>query len=189
MSNQIKGKAFILFLWFLGMVTATGFLHAREMAQPIPFQLQQESKTPLSPTELNEGVELLLFDQTNQARQGQSLDTLSEDLTLKKVAKLHSQDMLKRSYLSHISPEGKSPVDRLKALSSTRYLALGENLHIIKSAQGLSDPKAISEQMMTDWLHSKVHRRNILGKEFTLLGVGCASNGKTIFCTQVFGKR
>jgi len=42
---------------------------------------------------------------------------------------------------------------------------------------------------LKDWLNSKVHRKNLLGKDYTEVGIGVATNdlGETYF-TQDFGR-
>ncbi len=154
----------------------------------IPFHLQQKEKGPkLSPSELSRAVEGLIFDGSNRARAEKKRPPLESEEILVKAARDHSQDMLKRNYLSHFSPEKKSVVDRVKKYQPKLRRSVGENLHTITSSQGLVDPKAIAGQMMDDWMHSSSHRKNILSKDYAFLGVGCASDGQSIFCTQVFG--
>ena len=154
----------------------------------IPFHLQQKEGGPkLSPAQFSAKVESLIMAQTNAAREGKKLANLADDEVLFKAARDHSQDMLRRNYLSHFSPEKKSVVDRVKKYQPKLQRSLGENLHTISSAQGLVDPSAVADQMMDDWMHSPPHRKNILSKDYAYLGVGCASDGQRIFCTQVFG--
>ncbi|MDL1873274.1 CAP domain-containing protein [Deltaproteobacteria bacterium PRO3] len=157
-------------------------------AKSIPFHLQQQETGPkLSPGELSREVEGLILESSNEQRAKKKLAPLAGEEILVKVARDHSQDMLKRNYLSHFSPEKKSVVDRVKKYQPKLQRSVGENLHTITSSQGLVDPKAIAGQMMDDWMHSSSHRKNILSKDYAFLGVGCASDGQRIFCTQVFG--
>lgn len=153
----------------------------------IPFHLNQNTQGPKpSPVQLSQQVEAQLFELTNELRQKKKLPILKGNDTLVKIARDHSQDMLKRNYLSHFSPEGKSVVDRTKKYVKELRTSLGENLHMIQSSEGLQDPNAIATQMMEDWTRSASHRKNLLGKEYSQLGVGCQSDGQLIYCTQVF---
>ncbi len=155
--------------------------------KPIPFKLKQDSlvfKNP--PEDLNQAVEILIFDKTNFIRKGKKINSLESNNLLIKIARLYSQDMLKRNYFSHYSPEGKTVVDRIKQFKPHYNESCSENLHFISSAEELRDPFAIVDQMIEDWLNSPPHRKNLLSKEYTLLGVGCATNGKRIYCAQVF---
>jgi uncharacterized protein YkwD len=156
-----------------------------EMGKQVPFHLEQKGEGKLSPRELNAQVEQALLDQTNDYRKKKKRKPLSPNSLLKKAALDHSADMKKRNYLSHFSPEGKAVMDRLERYAKIQT-DLGENLHTIRSSQGLTDPQAIAAQMMKDWEGSPTHRDNLLSKKFTQLGVGCVTDGFQIFCTQVF---
>lgn len=156
-----------------------------EMGKEIPFQLQQKQQAAMPPKILNEKVEQALLDQTNEFREKKKRGPLSFNSILQNAAADHSMDMLKKNYLSHFSPKGKSVVDRVSHYTKVQT-DLGENIHTIRSSQGLTDPQAIAATMIKDWEGSPSHRENLLNKKFTQLGVGCASDGSQIFCTQVF---
>lgn len=184
------GNFKIFCLW--GAVSALCFaspllpLQAKE-GKAIPFYLHQNPQAKnLSAADLSEQVEMLLFLETNREREKKKLIALIHNPTLVKIADDHSKDMLVRNYLSHFSPEGKSVVDRTQRYVKPIQTSLGENLHMIQGAEGLQDPQAIAVQMMEDWMHSASHKKNILSKDYVQLGVGCASDGKRIYCTQVF---
>ena len=156
-----------------------------ESGREIPFQLKQKQQAHISPKVLNEKVEQALLDQTNEFRAKKKLGSLAFNSILQKAATDHSSDMLKNNYLSHFSPKGKSVLDRVGHYTKVQT-DLGENIHTIRSARGLTDPEAIAATMIKDWEGSPSHRENLLSKKFTQLGVGCASDGSQIFCTQVF---
>ncbi|HCU25923.1 MAG TPA: hypothetical protein DF383_12975 [Deltaproteobacteria bacterium] len=176
--------ATLICLWPIGAVWG-------KAGAKIPFHLKQNPEaSPMNPTLLSETVETLLFEASNQERaknKGVPFQAFQSEAILVRAARDHSRDMLRRNYLSHFSPEKKSVVDRVKKYQPQLRRSLGENLHTITSAQGLTDPPAIVTQMMEDWMHSPSHRKNILSKDYKFLGVGCASTKQTIFCTQVFG--
>lgn len=173
---------------FLGICLSWPFVLSAKEGRQIPFHLEQHArKNGLSPSQLSRKVEALIFEETNQARRGKKLNQLFSEELLIKAARDHAQDMLRRHYLSHFSPEKKSVVDRVQKYQPKLKRSVGENLHMISSAQGLVDPQAITDQMLNDWMHSTSHRKNILSKNFIALGVGCAGDGAQIFCVQVFG--
>jgi len=178
-------KKTILAILGFGVCCAPGALFAKN-PKSLEFHLQQqESGKNYSPQAFSQKVEDLLFSETNQERASKKLQALSEEDILVKTARDHSKDMLKRNYFSHFSPEKKSVVDRYSKYDKP-HRSLGENLHTITSGEGLKDPTAVASQMMDDWMHSSSHRKNILAKEYSSLGVGCASDDSRIFCTQVF---
>jgi uncharacterized protein YkwD len=80
--------------------------------------------------------------------------------------------MVRRSFFEHVSPGGATLTDRIKR--DTRYLAgaqgweIGENL-----AWGTGD-RATPAQIVSGWMHSAGHRRNILHSTFREMGLGIA---------------
>jgi len=178
-------EVFKIFLVFLCLVSYLPFAVGSE-GQPIPFILKQQKTEPIPVSFLLQAVEESVFKQTNDFRAKKELTVLVENKILSEVARKHSQDMLKRSYISHYSPEGLSALDRIRKVKPDYEESCGENLHEIFSSQGLHDPQAIATQMMKDWIHSPDHLKNLVSKDFALLGVGCASNGFKIYCTQLF---
>ena len=42
------------------------------------------------------------------------------------------------------------------------------------------------QEVMTAWMNSPGHRRNILNSRYTQIGVGSVNNGRSIYWTQVF---
>ncbi|MBL7685277.1 MAG: CAP domain-containing protein [Deltaproteobacteria bacterium] len=150
------------------------------------FQLKQNSDQKLSKNDLRNQVEEEIFQLTNAQREKKNLKTLEKHPVLLKAARFHSEDMMKKDYFSHYSPEGKTVLERIQKFKKGYDESCGENLHQIRSANGLYDSQSIAELMMKDWIGSVDHRKNILSKEYTNLEVGCATDGKKIFCTQVF---
>ena len=155
--------------------------------KPASFQLKQDdSGPPSSNKDLRGSVEEMLFEKTNEMRGRSKLPSLGSNSILIKAARYHSDDMYRKNYLSHFSPDGKSPLDRIRKFKPGYDESCGENVHNITSPQGLRDASAIANQMMKDWMGSPEHRKNILSKEYSLIGVGCSTDGEKIFCTQVF---
>lgn len=181
-------KAIPLFFIFISLLSCPlSYAISETEGKPIPFKLNQNQfALEVSPLVLSQGVEELLFSKTNRFREENQLSLLNSNSLLTRVARNYSQDMLKRNYFSHFSPEKKDVLDRIRKLKSNYNESCGENLHFILSPNGLKDPTAIADQMMKDWIQSPPHHRNLASKEFQLLGLGCASDGKKIYCTQVF---
>ncbi len=124
-------------------------------------------------------VEKQVFDAINSIRQANGLYVLTTQSGLGALARVHSDDMLARDYLSHVNPEGKNPGDRIAAAGIT-VTAWGEN---IAMAEGLADPV---EDIVQGWMDSPGHRENILRPGWTHTGVGVAQSGNTFYFTQVF---
>lgn len=80
------------------------------------------------------------------------------------VATGHSEDMAKRNYFSHETPEGVRVGARLTE-GGVKWCACGENI-----AAGVYDPYALAN----GWYNSEGHRKNILNKTYKYIGVGFA---------------
>ena len=104
---------------------------------------------------------------------------LRSDATLDAVAASHSADMAKKDYFSHRSRSGASPFARMKAAGYS-YRYAGENI-----AAGFRTPASV----VTAWLKSSGHCRNIMSSKYTELGVGYATGGYYgTYWTQDFGR-
>ncbi len=116
---------------------------------------------------------------------------LEWDGALAALARAHSDDMTKRGYFSHATPEGLDQTDRLHraGLSCRKGFRYGiaENL-TIETSLGNSDRTA--SEAVRGWMNSFGHRRNLLNGAYTTTGIG-ASFGtwrgyKAVYLTQVF---
>ena len=110
----------------------------------------------------------------NQIRQENGLGTLKLNWELSRVARYKSQDMADKRYFSHTSPTYGSPFQMMQAFGLT-YRYAGENI-----AYGYSSPQAV----VTGWMNSEGHRKNILNPNFTQIGVGYVPQGH--YWTQMF---
>lgn len=111
----------------------------------------------------------------NSERTKAGLSPLEMDSQVANVARIKSEDMRDKNYFSHTSPTYGSPFDMLKKFNVT-YRSAGENI-----AKGQKTPEAV----VTAWMNSEGHRKNILGN-FTHIGVGYAKGGSKTYWTQMF---
>ena len=102
----------------------------------------------------------------NQERTSRGLKPLVADPQLVPVARLHSQDMFRRGYFSHYTPEGKDPFERMKVYG-IQYMAAGENLALGQTL------RICHEGLMK----SPGHRANILNPAYGRLGIGIMDGG------------
>ncbi len=117
---------------------------------------------------------------TNAERRKVGCANLNANATLTFVARDHSADMIARNYFSHTSPDGTTMSDRVDA-SGYRWWGLAENI-----AAGQGTP----QQVVTAWMNSEGHRKNILNCAYVDLGVGLsygAGGNAAPHWTQNFG--
>lgn len=115
---------------------------------------------------VDEKAEQQMFQMVNQQRVDQGLEPLIFDNSLRDIARAHSNDMFKRGYFSHYTPEGLSPFDRMQKAGIT-YQYAGENL-------ALAPDTALAMQGL---MNSPGHRANILSPNFHKVGIGVINGG------------
>ena len=118
--------------------------------------------TPPQPsvTEITYAREVMALVNTERTSRG--LNPVSEDLAASEAAYGHAYDMEVRGFFDHVNPSGEDPGDRLRR-AGVSFFGWGENI-----ARGQSTPADV----MTAWMASTGHRRNILDPSYGRLGVG-----------------
>ncbi|MCJ8008140.1 CAP domain-containing protein [Lederbergia wuyishanensis] len=137
-------------------------------AKPAPKQPEKKQTTGITQSAQQ------VIDLTNAERRKQGLPDLQADTQLSGVAQKKSEDMQQKHYFSHTSPTYGSPFDMMRDFGVT-YKSAGENI-----AQGQQTP----QEVVQAWMNSEGHRKNILSKDFTHIGVGYEQTGK--HWTQMF---
>ena len=128
------------------------------------FEKRKDSLYGKPSKSLRNGYEESLFELTNAIRVREGVRPLALHEALVYTARKHSQDMARRHYFSHDSPEGVSPFDRM-ATDRIRYKRAGENL-----AYGQFSSIFAHEGLFNSW----DHRVNLLLPQYTHLAVGVA---------------
>ena len=149
--------------------------------RPAPAPMQPWSPPPINLRE----VEELIWRFTNDFRQQNGLPAVVPEAALSRVSQAYSLDMLNRRFFSHTNPEGLSAGERLKAFYQGPIYGWGENIWEGSNLNAVS-PVALARHIMDAWIYSPGHRQNILGPEYTHVGIGLASNGREIRATQLF---
>lgn len=135
-----------------------------------------ELNLPVGQLAIDRAAEQTMLGLVNTERRERGLGELTWNDDLAEVGRVHSKDMWRRQYFSHVDPDGTDPFERLDA-AGIRYLAAGENL-------ALAPTTPIAHQGLMD---SPGHRANILSPDYGQLGIGAVRNGLYgIMYTQVF---
>ena len=106
---------------------------------------------------------------------------LTWNCTLGEAATNHSQDMASKNFFSHTGSDGLSPFDRMTNLGYS-FSTASENI-----AAGQRDVAAV----MTSWLNSDGHCRNLMSASFTEYGGALIEDsGSTyrLYWTSNFGR-
>jgi uncharacterized protein YkwD len=106
----------------------------------------------------------------NRERAQRGLTPLRENGLLSAASLEHSQDMVRRRYFEHTTPDGRSVGDRLRAVGYARgrSASAGENI-----AYGFG-PESTPASIVAIWMKSPPHREDILRPSFTEIGIGIA---------------
>ncbi len=115
---------------------------------------------------IDEVSEKAMIDLVNKERVSRGLKTLIFDAKLRAIARAHSEDMFRRGYFSHYSPEGKTVADRATA-AGIDFLVVGENLAYAPTLD--SAHKGL--------MNSPGHKANILSTDFNKIGIGVLDGG------------
>lgn len=107
----------------------------------------------------------------NETRREWGRPGLTPQRNLRRAAYWQADDMVAQQYFSHTARDGDTLSDRLEQAnfipSSGRWRA-GENLAAGTGPEG--SPSAI----VSGWMNSRDHRRNLLDYGYTLAGIGVA---------------
>jgi uncharacterized protein YkwD len=122
----------------------------------------------------------------NQSRKENNLPPLILEAKLNAAAQAHAEDMLKRHYFAHVSPEGKTPGDRFRQTGGGRWVVVAENI-----ATFTHSPPPVSDNILKhlqwSWMNSPGHRKNILLQGITEFGFGLAVNAEgDLYAVQEF---
>ena len=116
--------------------------------------------------EVRADLESEMLQLVNEERTTRGLQPLKSDPELTQLARAHCRDMFARGYFAHITPEGKSPFDRMND-AHVDFTTAGENLALAHSL-------SIAHNGL---MHSPGHRANILNPSFGRVGIGILDGG------------
>ena len=116
-------------------------------------------------------MEIQVVEIVNAEREKQNLTPLVIDESLMKSCDIRAKELVNN--FSHTRPGGSSCFTSIE----TSYNAAGENI-----AYGQKNAQVV----MTGWMNSEGHRKNILSDEYTHIGVGCYEKDNILYWVQLF---
>lgn len=146
---------------------AAPFVLADDKKETPKFEMTKEEQT--------------LLDLLNKERTKEKLPALQPNPLLFKAARGHSANMAKQRKMEHVLDK-KKPFQRVAA-AGYNWGKVSENIAIAE------DGEPPLTAIVKEWMESKTHRENLLGKDVTETGLGIARNDKgEIYYTQVFAR-
>lgn len=115
-------------------------------------------------------AEAATFCLLNHRRREHGLPPLARDRRIDAAARAHSRDMAARRFHAHESPDGTTPLERMRR-AGWPVSRTGAAENIAWGAGGASTPAEIVE----GWMNSPAHRANILDPRLRTVGVGIAA--------------
>jgi uncharacterized protein YkwD len=112
----------------------------------------------------------------NAARHATGVAPLALDERLCGIALNHARDMLLHKYISHTTPDGESPYDRMRA-AGYAFSYAGENI-------ALNADRGSAERAL---MASEAHRWNILERHYGHIGIAAlVANVTQVLIVEVF---
>ena len=115
-----------------------------------------------------------VFSLVNAERAKYGLSALTYDSTLERAANIRAVEA--KTSFSHTRPNGTSCFTALDEVGYS-YRTAGENI-----AYG----QRTAAEVMEAWMNSEGHRANILGQNYTHIGIGVYEAGGVIYWSQFF---
>ncbi len=112
-------------------------------------------------------IENRMMELTNIERQKNGLPPVKLDPDLSRVAFSKSRNMRDVGYFSHKSPTYGTPTDMMNAF----------HIQFNEAAENIAAGQTSPEQVVREWMESPVHRKHILTRPYTHIGVGYAQGG------------
>ena len=133
------------------------------------------------------GLRQLALKLVNRDRQQRGLSTLNANALLDQVAQQHAEDMIRRGYFSHHTPEGFSPTQRVRQAGG--HITAGENIMNYRSGSKIPRAQTLVTEFQAGFMDSPGHRQMILKSDFAQFGFGIAStpDKSRIVAVQLFG--
>lgn len=124
-----------------------------------------------------------LMDGVNKRRIENGLSALRLDNELSQAANNKAQDMFSKNYWAHFAPDGTTPWYFISQAGYS-YKYAGENL---------ARDFAVSDQVVSAWMNSPTHKKNLLDTRFEDVGFavvnGTIGGQETTLVVQLFGTR
>ncbi|MDZ5695908.1 CAP domain-containing protein [Chelativorans sp. M5D2P16] len=119
----------------------------------------------------------------NDSRRTEGLPPLEMSATLNAAAEAHAEDMARRNFYAHRSPEGRDVADRYRAAGGGDWAIIAEN---ISSCISCARPAGQLRAFHTGWMQSPGHRSNILDPRVDRFGFGMAAAEGRLYAVQTF---
>jgi uncharacterized protein YkwD len=130
-----------------------------------------------------EDLQGVALELANQSRAASGLPPLSLEPALTRAARTHAEDMLRRGFFAHVSPDGETALDRYLRSGGARGRLVAEN---IAECRNCVAGREVVRNLHRGWMESAGHRANILSPGVERFGFGVAESGGRVVAVQTF---
>jgi uncharacterized protein YkwD len=148
-------------------------------------------------------IEQTIHEEVNERRVAAGSPEIGYSDTLHGIADAHSEDMAKRGYYEHTSPEGDDFTDRYEAAGYDCHVndpdgvdsggaenidktILGETVLVDGREVSYDTEQQAAVGVVNQWINSSEHREILLREDWNVEGVGVAINDSAMYVTQNF---
>ncbi len=183
-ASRVNVSAGLRTIGVLLLFGAAGAFAAAAAPASYPERTRAILESPPAGLSISASIEDRLFSLLNQLRKDEGLAALKPRAALRKAGRAHSYRMLRDDFFAHRDPDGRPVGHRIAAVDRRNlYQSVGENL-----AQISPPGDNTADEMHQGWTESAGHYENMISPDFTHAATGCAADGETVMCTQVFGR-
>jgi uncharacterized protein YkwD len=154
-----------------------GLILAGALAAPLALAGRHRSPAAI------DSVERSILHRINSYRHQHGLRSVRLDNRMNIGANQHSRSMARRGYFAHASADGSSWDGRVRHYSRSRFVGevIGWTSH--------TSPARQARLMVSTWVHSAPHRRVLLTRGFSRIGVARMRGGSWTYFTADFAGR
>jgi uncharacterized protein YkwD len=156
-------------------------------------QIMTSALSELVAADAGDGPEMRIFHLLNEARKARGLNPLAWNAELAKASTAHAEDMARRGYMDHNSPEGLDPRDRA---SKAGYIIPSKSPWlVIETISARATPEAAMDFLLGHGPHAAVLLRPTWREagaayvkggpygQFWVINYGCRPNVLPVFAT------
>jgi uncharacterized protein YkwD len=173
----------------------TGWSNAEYLRGPSGdgTEIMASARSELVAADASDGPEMRIFQLLNEARVKRGLNPLAWNAELAKASNVHAEDMARRGYMDHNSPEGLDPRDRA---SKAGYIVPPKSPWlVIETISARATPEAAMEWLLGHQPHAGVLLRPVWREvgaayvkggpygQFWVMNFGCRPNVLPVFAS------
>ncbi len=133
-------------------------------------------------------VEVQIVELTNAFRAEEKLGAVKRNRQLENAARAYAEYLARTDKFAH-DADGRQPAERVSS-AGYKYCQVAENLALSLDSRGFTNNE-LATQTMEGWINSPGHRRNLLAKHVTDIGVAVVrapDKHPKFISVQLFGR-